>query len=119
MPYGWKVAAASEVLPPALSKLYRESGLRPAAPQASLSPATARACGVSHGGAARLVTERGEVIVEVVVDQAVMPGVVHLASGPDLSCLGQGTGACTSPADICVDPECHSWRVARATLAGA
>ena len=119
MPYGWKVAAACEVLPEALSKLYRESGLRPAAPQAALSPVTARACGVSHGRTASLATAAGTVTVEVVVDQAVMPGIVHLATGPDLCCLGQGPDECVSPLDICVDPESPIWRVARAALSEA
>ena len=119
MPYGWKVAAAREALPPLLTKLYRESGLRPAAPQAAVAPATARACGVAHGRTATLATNAGTMTVEVVVDQAVMPGVVHLASGPDPCCLGESDGGAASPVDVCMDAGSTTWRVARATLSEA
>lgn len=119
MPYGWKVAAAREALPPLLTKLYRESGLRPAAPQAAVGPATARACGVAHGRTATLATAAGTMTVEVVVDHAVMPGVVHLASGPDPCCLGEGDGSVVSPVDVCIDADSTTWRVARATLSEA
>jgi len=116
MPYGWKVAAAGAALPPVLSKLYRESGLRPAAPQAAVSPATARACGVVHGGAGTLATSRGSVGVEVVVDPAVMPGVVHLATGPDARCLGEGGDDDDVVVDICIDANGLAWRAVGATL---
>jgi anaerobic selenocysteine-containing dehydrogenase len=119
MPYGWKVAAAAEALPPVLSKLYRESALRPAAPQAAVSPATARRCGVARGRRARLVTSGGSLEVEVVEDLAVMPGVVHLATGPDPGCLGESTSGGASPVDACVVEGSITWRVAGATLAEA
>ena len=119
MPYGWKVAAADEALPPTLSKLYSESALRPAAPQAAVSPTTARSCGVAHGRRARLSSTGGSIEVEVVVDQAVMPGVVHLATGPDAACLGARSHPGASPVDVCAAAGSDTWRVAGATLTEA
>ena len=81
-------AQHSAAISPLMTKLYRESSLRPSARTALFNPATARALGLRDGGAATLRTDAGEMGVTVFTDERVMPGVVAAIVGPEADALG-------------------------------
>ena len=78
------------VLPTLASKLYRETDLRPAAGCALANPATAAAAGLRAGARIVIETPRGPIPARLRLDRAVLPGVVHFATGPAAGQLGEG-----------------------------
>ena len=88
MPFAWSRGAAPGALPQLMSKLYRESELRPAAGDALINPATARELGLRDRAAATLETPSGSRRVRIRFDAAVAPDVVHLCAGPENGSLG-------------------------------
>jgi hypothetical protein len=126
MPFAWKGASGADALPPLLSKLCRESGLRPAAGQAWMNPTTAREAGLRDREPAVLESAGHRARVMVRCDAAVLLGMVHVAVGPcDLSfgdCRGdkQGTRGDRAHEDeavlaLCPPDEDCTWRLAKAT----
>ena len=76
--------AAGGLIPPLMSKVYRESNLRPTPGFATLDPATARQLKMVDGGRGALETRYGTAEVQVGVDSGVPPGVVQIAATPEL-----------------------------------
>ncbi len=107
------------LLPPVLTKLYRESHLKPGPDRAHINPDTARRQGLRDGRAARLAGAAGSLTVTVVHDEAVMPGVVQVASGPaprELGDLGHGDPAQNGILEIGNAARSDVWRVDRVSL---
>jgi len=66
---------------PLMSKLYRESGLRRPADGATLHPKTGRDQGLADGDRAIVASPSGTFSVQVIIDPAVMPGVIEWRAG--------------------------------------
>jgi len=66
---------------PMMTKLWVESDLKPRARQVFMNPATARNFALDSGGRARIMSSRGECVVDVALDDATPPGVARLAAG--------------------------------------
>lgn len=126
MPFAWKGSSGADALPPLISKLCRESALRPAAGQAWMHPDTARTAGLRDREPAVLESDGRSARVMVRCDAAVLPGMVHVAVGPcDLSfgdCRGGKPGARADRAHedeavlaLCPPDEDCTWRLAKAT----
>jgi len=67
---------------PLMSKLYQESNLRLGPGRAALHPATAEAYGIEEGARATLETAQGRRDIYIILDSAVPPGAVKVASRP-------------------------------------
>jgi hypothetical protein len=118
VPFGRNGAAGAAALPPSLAKIHRESDLEPAPGALLVHPQTAAECGLADGRPARLATPVGSTTARVCIDPAVMPGVVHVAIGPDPACFGDGVPR-RAPADIlavCAVDRDATWRVTPARL---
>jgi anaerobic selenocysteine-containing dehydrogenase len=127
MPFGWKGAAGDGPLPPVLAKLYRESDVRTPGGHALINPETGRELGVRDGGRAALETPGGLLAVRIRFDFAVLPGVVHVATGPaavsfgdlqrrpgeSVSAIGRPT---ESVLEICRLNEDGTWRLTPARM---
>ncbi len=112
---GQPVAAAGCALPPVLNKLYRESNLIRSAGTLSLNPATARRLGLRSGRPVHLQTPHGSARMNLVLDEAVQPGVVSLAAGPCPEDLGDLVFA-PAITTICGADRHPVWRVCPAAL---
>ncbi len=66
---------------PLMSKLYRESGLRRPANAATMHPKTGRDQGLADGDRAIVTSPSGTFSVQVIIDPAVMPGVIEWRAG--------------------------------------
>jgi anaerobic selenocysteine-containing dehydrogenase len=64
-----------------MSKLYRESGLRRPANAATMHPKTGRDQGLADGDRAIVTSPSGTFSVQVIIDPAVMPGVIEWRAG--------------------------------------
>jgi menaquinone reductase, molybdopterin-binding-like subunit len=80
--------SASSAVSPLFTKLYQESGLRRAVGTGAINPATARALGLKRGSQLKLAAKAGSVVLTVATDEAVMPGVVVIHTGPTAAALG-------------------------------
>jgi len=69
-------------MPPALSKIYQESGLRTMSCRARIHPETADAHHLREGESRTITGVRGNRITVVHIDSTVMPGLVVLSYGP-------------------------------------
>ncbi|MGA2435322.1 MAG: molybdopterin dinucleotide binding domain-containing protein, partial [Bryobacteraceae bacterium] len=116
VPYGWRGAAGTSALPPILTKLYRESGVRDGGACVSLHPDTAHGFGLQEGDTAEIETRCGSCRKQVCVDSAVMPGVIVAAVGPARGELGLNSPEQASILDICGAKDGCTWRVARASV---
>ena len=103
MPFGWRGAAGP--VSPLLSKLYQESGVRDAAGEVHMNPATAQEHGVEEGGRVKVETRCGAAVMRACLDEGVMPGVLAAAVEP-------GTGVL----EICNAVEGCGWRCAPARM---
>jgi anaerobic selenocysteine-containing dehydrogenase len=65
---------------PLMSKLYRESGLRRPANAATVNPQTARAHALDDGDRAKVKTPTAEYPVQIILDPAIMPGIIQMAA---------------------------------------
>lgn len=107
------------ILPPVLTKLYRESHLKPGPDRAHINPDTARRGRLRDGHQARLSAPGGSLTVTIVLDEATMPGVVQMAPGPDPRALGDtGWADADRPGilEICTAARQDVWRVGRVSL---
>ncbi|MBE0567276.1 MAG: hypothetical protein IH621_15050, partial [Krumholzibacteria bacterium] len=112
-------AACGGALPPVANKLYRESHFKPGPDRVRINPETAGRLGLHRGRPAVLATAGGRREVTVAWDEAVMPGVVQAAVGPDPVALGDPAGALPDGYGILVTDNAARtgvWRVGRASL---
>jgi len=72
------------LMPPLMTKLYQESGLRLAPNAVALHPGDARAARVEAGSQARLQTNLGNCVVTVTVDSAVPEGALLVGGAPGI-----------------------------------
>jgi len=119
MPWGWRGAAGAGALPQVAAKLYRESHLRGEADSARIHPETGRSAGLRDGGRARLGTPAGFREVVVAFDAAVLPGVIHVATGPANSSFGDVEPVLGGLVDLCRIDESGSWRLTPVTVGEA
>jgi anaerobic selenocysteine-containing dehydrogenase len=89
VPFRDPIAAAAGPLPALGSKLYRESGLRPAAGRALVHPLTARAAGCGEGSEVRIETPRGVVAARLTLDPAIAGDEIHLVLEPCPERMGE------------------------------
>lgn len=104
------------VVPPVLTKLYRESGLKPGARQARLNPDTARDRRLEDGSTAEL--RAGDQILRVVVtcDASLPPGLVRVATGPTAFALGDAGDDQADILELCGASRRAVWRLIPADL---
>lgn len=91
---------------PLMTKLYQESGLYTPTSLARVNPQTAAQAGLKTGSRAVIETSHGSASRDVLVDPAVMPGVIEVA-------------ACTAAsdiADIATDGSNGDWRITAANM---
>lgn len=88
MPYGYRGTASSAALAPVMTKLHRESKLRAGAHEALMHPATGKELGLHAGEMAVLELDEGAIEILPQFDEAVLTGVIHLATGPAASSFG-------------------------------
>ncbi|MBS1874384.1 MAG: hypothetical protein JSU00_14300 [Acidobacteria bacterium] len=91
---------------PLMTKLYQESGLYAPTSLARVNPETAAQAGLKSGARAVIDTAYGSAWREVLVDPAVMPGVVEVSA----------CAACSDIAEIATDGSSSDWRVAAANV---
>ncbi len=103
---GW-IAEASGVLPPLAGKLDKESLLRRPAGRLALHPSTAASLGLAGGEQVQLETLKGERLMTLDVDDAVLPGSVEAA-------MGAGVG--NSALDLLEVGADGTWRLAWARV---
>ena len=115
LPFGTKAASITGQVSPILSKVFQESGLRPSENQGFINPATCNELGLSDGGAATLSSTSGSLCVVVRCDSSVMPGVIHVAVGPDPAALNEPARSGSGIFALCGASE-GMWRIARATI---
>jgi hypothetical protein len=82
IPFRTSETPSHNAQPPALTKIYQESGLRPAGGTVRVHPDTASAHGLENGGKALIRTISGECVLEVIVDRLVKPGVLEAPLSP-------------------------------------
>jgi menaquinone reductase, molybdopterin-binding-like subunit len=87
MPFGWRGVVDIGPVSPLLTKLYQETEYRQSTNQALIHPDTARQFGLRDGNGGVIETETGTLPVTVIFNKSVMPGVVHVALGPDQDSL--------------------------------
>ncbi len=117
MPFGWRDAPGDGPLPPVMAKLFRETRLRLDSRFATICPKTAGELGFAQGDKASIKTSLGSITVEVVLDPAVVDGVVHVAVGPSTEAFGDASpGKGDQPLDLpsCKNDDC--WRVIPAKM---
>ena len=110
---------AGGVAPPVLTKLYRESGLKPGARQARLNPDTARHHHLEEGATVELRAGDQALRVAVTCDASLPPGLVRVATGPTATALGDAGDAGDDQADIlelCGASQRAVWRLTSVTL---
>ena len=114
---GWRHAAGNCELSPAMTKLYQESGLRERANQAAINPETGAAYGLASGRRVMVQTRCGSCEVDLRFDDAVMPGVMEVAVGPEPGdFLGGRQSAMKKVLDICRLKRDNTWRMSRAKV---
>lgn len=119
MPFALRGTAEGPV-PPLASKLYRESELREGPGSALMHPETGRACGVRNGERVRIQTAHGQYEARAIFDESVMPGVVHVAVGPDPDQMGEpGENAGERVLDLCAPDGRGIWRAVPARMGRA
>jgi hypothetical protein len=111
MPYGWQAVSGNAAVSPILSKLYQESDLFRSATVALINPETARTRGLREGAVATLQTRGGEMHLRISVDATVMPGVVHVAVGPQGNHETIRMPVADNILAICSTSNDGSWRV--------
>ena len=117
VPTGRSGAAGGGVVPPALNKLYRESEFKQGTSKARINPATGEEQGLADGARAGLETATGSLAVTVLFDEAIMPGLVLVATGPDPVALGDGeAGDGQHLLKLCNTTGEPVWRLTRAVL---
>jgi anaerobic selenocysteine-containing dehydrogenase len=117
MPYGWRGAAGSGQLSPVMSKLYQESGLRSISSHAFVNPDTGKERSMHDNAMATVQTRACSFQALVHFDLSVMPGVLHLAIGPDVSALNAGTaGDASALLSMCLSEDGRCWRATQATV---
>jgi hypothetical protein len=118
MPFGVKAAAATAQVSPILSKVFQESGLRPAEGQGFINPSTCAKSGFSDGDSALLTSEAGLLRIVLRSDPTVMPGVIHLPVGPDPGAMNGPAHDAPGIFALCAAGG-GMWRIARASLGNA
>ncbi len=114
MPFGWHGAAGSGQVSPLMSKVYQESGLRACSNQALVNPDTATAYGLKENEITTLEIKSNLLQVLVRYDRSVMPGVIHVAVGPDPVAVNAGERSDGSELlSMCLSDDGRSWRVAK------
>jgi menaquinone reductase, molybdopterin-binding-like subunit len=83
MAYGWRGVVDSGPVTPIITKLYQETDFRECTNTALVHPETASAHRLRDAGRAVIETERGRLTVVFRISPEVMPGVIHVALGPD------------------------------------
>lgn len=117
VPTGRSGAAGGGVVPPALNKLYRESEFKQGPSRARINPVTGKEQGLADGARAGLETATGSMDVTVLFDEAIMPGLVLVATGPDPVALGDGeAGDGQHLLKLCNTTGEPVWRLTRAVF---
>lgn len=112
MPFGCRGASGDRPVPPLLAKLYRESPLRAPAGHGFVNAETGTYFGLKNGAPALLETANGNLEVIVSFDAAVLPGVIHVSTGPAPRSFGDAPKEdVTQVLDICSIDEDGVWRV--------
>jgi anaerobic selenocysteine-containing dehydrogenase len=112
IPGGLLGAAGDGALPPVMAKLYRESLLRQAGQEALVNPETGMKLGLADKGTARFDTPQGTIQITVFFDDAVLPGVLHVASGPGDSAFGDDRASPQNDVGrLCRADSSGSWRL--------
>jgi hypothetical protein len=120
MPYGRAVASLAAASP-VFAKIQRESPLHHPGGSAVVHPETARELGLRHRDIAMVETDLGTAPVRIDVDPTALPGVLHVAMGPDTTELGEPPVDPAGPAgggvfEITDPAEAGTWRLAPARL---
>lgn len=117
MPAGWRAALGNGTLPPLMSKLYQESGLRSLAGYASINPATGAEQNINDGDRATIRTGSGTTEAVIQHDPSVMPGIVLVAAGPrpngTTHPAGRGDDGVLEVCDVQADA---TWRMSPASV---
>ncbi len=103
LPYTLLIHQTPDDTLPLMTKLYQESGLFTPSTLARINPESAARASLKSGTRVVIETAHGSAEREVLVDPAVMPGVVEVA-------------ACASIADIATDGSAGDWRTVAAGL---
>jgi menaquinone reductase, molybdopterin-binding-like subunit len=120
IPTGWRGTTSTALVAPVLSKLFQESHLRTLGGRVHINPATLAANAIPVDTQARISTKSGTMVVHVVADQAVMPGLILATVGPSPNNAAPGDrpeGA--GILDLCTIQDDGSWRTTEATIARA
>ncbi len=83
VPFGWRGVVDSGPVTPLITKLYQESEFRQGTNRALIHPDTGSLYRLRENRPAKIVTEAGELNVQVEFNDSIRPGVVHVALGPD------------------------------------
>ena len=83
VPFGWRGVVDSGPVTPLITKLYQESEFRKGTNRALMHSETGGLYRLRNNSRAKIVTESGELEVRIEFDDSIMPGVVHVALGPD------------------------------------
>jgi menaquinone reductase, molybdopterin-binding-like subunit len=120
VPTGWRGTTSTAAVAPVLSKLFQESHLRTLGGHVHINPTTLSAHVIPAGSQARLSTKAGSMVVQVVADQSVMPGVILATAGPSPNNAAPGNRP-EGPGilDLCAIQDDGSWRTTEATIARA
>ncbi len=83
VPFGWRGVVDSGPVTPLITKLYQETEFRKGTNRALIHPETGGFSRLRDGAQTTIVTDSGELQVRIEFNDSVMPGVVHVALGPD------------------------------------
>lgn len=117
LPLGARGVVGGTPLAAVLSKLYQESGLRPAVGVAALNPATARGLGLAEKSEVRFESGTGASRARVRLDVGVPLGCVAMAAGPDPLVLHPTSGRSDGGALALVEPDAEGvWNQTRVRI---
>jgi menaquinone reductase, molybdopterin-binding-like subunit len=120
IPTGWRGTTSTATVAPVLSKLFQESHLRTLGGRVHINPATLATHAITADTQAKISTKSGTMMVHVVADQAVMPGVILATVGPSPNNAAPGNRPEGSGIlELCTIQDDGSWRTTEATIARA
>ncbi|MDD8017410.1 MAG: molybdopterin-dependent oxidoreductase [Bacteroidota bacterium] len=120
VPYGWRGTVTTSQISPIMSKVFQESELRSFAGTVSINPMTASKLNLQESDTAFLKTEKGEMNVRIKIDNAVRPGLIEAAVGPNLNGVdAKDELQSTTVLDLCKVQNNGTWKITKATLSKA
>jgi menaquinone reductase, molybdopterin-binding-like subunit len=119
MAFGWRGVVDSGPVSPLLTKLYQETEFRECTNKALVHPETASIYRLRDGRRAILETEMGRFQVSIQITPTVMPGVIHVAVGPDQDSLNGGKKVTVNDTvlSVCITENNRTWRITPARVA--